>query len=472
MIIIGASSRSIFFCAPNGTVERALNTSPKATDIAVASDGTIYVADQSAGGVMVLEADGAVRARLGRAGESADSFKQLARVVVDASDVVYALDSAQLQIHRFDPQHRRAGIWSLEPIAEDASVVDMAWHPKGLVVLWSTGQAQQFSASGEVVATWETLAGNGVVEKRAPTGFAIDRSGMAVMCFPRDGILARYQGERVSIRGAKWWDHDLIAADGRGHLVTFEATSGDLRVFDASGWLVQRFGGYERKGGVLNRPSAMALSHDGKVLAILDKSKYAVYCFNMDAPQTKPLVFGQKGRNAGQFRDPIALCVDINGDIFVTDEDQHRIHQFDKTGAFKKSFGSYDRGREPSEVVEPALIAAAPDGRTVYVYDADHYEIQKFVDGEYIGSAGGRGRELGQLSRPVAMACDREGLLYVVDSSRYDMQVMDFRGNNAVTLVAVPTKELGISSPSGLALNPDGMPWIASDGRVVGLNWK
>ena len=54
------------------------------------------------------------------------------------------------------------------------------------------------------------------------------------------------------------------------------------------------------------------------------------------------------------------------------------------------------------------------------------------------------------------MSVDAVGLLYIADSSRRDVQVWDFRGNNAVALLAQSAKSIEMGALEAAAVAPDG----------------
>ena len=109
-------------------------------------------------------------------------------------------------------------------------------------------------------------------------------------------------------------------------------------------------------------------------------------------------------------------------------------------------------------------MAVTPDGTTCYVYDYKLSEVQKFAldhdagQANHVTNVGGKGRSPGQFSRPLAMAVDRNELLYIADEGRRDIQVIDFRGNMAQPIHVIEAKQIGLDAISSFALWPDGMP--------------
>ncbi|MFW5845902.1 MAG: NHL repeat-containing protein, partial [Planctomycetota bacterium] len=271
------------------------------------------------------------------------------------------------------------------------------------------------------------------------------------------------------------WDARHLVADGSGRLYSADAQA-RIAVWDRHGWLQGRVGGLERDEGPFRAaPTALAVAPDGRSLVAVDRRQYAFIRFDLtsrDWPWTR---IGKRGENNGEFHDPSAVAVDGAGRIFVADRDNHNVSVFGADGSFLFRFGSYERGRAGHELVRPELMAVAPDGSACYIYDARHYEVQKFAltgqGASHVTNYGGRGSEHGRLSRPVGMGCDRLGLLYLLDTGRDILQLTDFRGKSGVVLQELTLEELDAAYATGLGVQPDGMPQILRRAGVTGLRW-
>jgi DNA-binding beta-propeller fold protein YncE len=56
-------------------------------------------------------------------------------------------------------------------------------------------------------------------------------------------------------------------------------------------------------------------------------------------PWTDVETFGDVG--AGEFRAPQGLGADASGNVYVVDQDNHRVQKLDSTGAFVAAWGGY-----------------------------------------------------------------------------------------------------------------------------------
>jgi len=479
--VLDDRERSVLALAHDGVLRRRIGSFSQPSDLAVDRRGACYVADQGLGGVIVYEADGRYRCRLGREGEGKDAFSTLRRIALGAGEMLYCLDSEQFLVQRFDRYHRRLESWTVQG-DRDNPPVDLAAHPMGLLVLLSDGTLLVFNQNGVASRALPPLSETGLFERLGtPSSVSVDAGGMVLVTYPDDGLVVRYNraGEFSGVRGTALWEQlTRFTVDGAGGSYGLSDDTGLISAFDAEGWLRFRVGGTERYGGPFERAGALAATHDGRYLYALDERRICVMRFDLTQPQSRPLIFGQEGENAGQFDEPVALAVDDEDRCYVLDAGLHRVSVFDLDGRFRYEFGHHQRGNGRDELIEPTRIAVSPQGDFAYVYDADRYEVMKFaLDGaagkaEHINNTGGRGRELGQFYEVTGLGCDRLGLLYVLDARREDLQVLDFRGNNAVTLLASELEKLGIGRAEGFGLAADGLPWVAGDEAFVGLRWS
>jgi DNA-binding beta-propeller fold protein YncE len=469
-------SRGVTVFGLDGNPRRQLGQVQKPTDCAVAADGTVFIADQGAGGVLVYEGDGRFRARLGLPGTGEDAFAELTRLALGPDGVLYALDARQRRVQRFDRHHRRLPTWTVQTDDRNPPV-GCAVHAKGLLVALAGGTIQVFDRKGLASEAWKPLAEANLVDRCDQAGtLTVDRSGEVLLAYPGRGLVARYgaDGQVAGVRGAALWEVKHLAADGRGRLFGLD---GESRVceFDAEGWLVARFGGPLGSGGFFDDPTGLAPCPDGSALAVMDAGRQMVVRFALDGDRAKPVVFGQPGRNPGQFQKPVSIAMDAAGRTYVLDAKQCRVQVFDAKGANLFTFGRAGSGAD--ELGDPLALTVSPAGDAVYVYDDDRYEIKKFAldftkgQATHVNNTGGKGDAPGQFRAVGALGCDRRGLLYAWDGGRKDLQILDFRGSNAVAGVPRKAVDLGLERVDHLILSPDGLVHLVGGGMVVGWGW-
>ena len=106
---------------------------------------------------------------------------------------------------------------------------------------------------------------------------------------------------------------------------------------------------------------------------------------------------GRAGLGPGQFFYPAGIAIAANGHVFVAENNNHRVQEFTRDGAFIASFGSF--GSAPGQLNTPNFMAADSWGNA-FVADQNNSRIQVFAPGGALKSSWGRTRFCG---RPVPL---------------------------------------------------------------------
>jgi DNA-binding beta-propeller fold protein YncE len=223
------------------------------------------------------------------------------------------------------------------------------------------------------------------------------------------------------------------------------------------------------------------------------------------------IVWGQKGRHAGDFVRPRAIAVDCRSaspTIYVVDF-AGRIQAFDERGRYLRGWSTptivngrpagLGMGRDGRLLVADShynqVLVYSPEGELVqtirgkegqgpgpfaYLSDVvqdgegnfyivefgDSDRIQKFsADGRYLKHWGSHGSEPGQFCRPRGAALGLDGSLYVADSCNHRIQVFD-RDGKLLRLWGEEGRGLGqLRYPYDVALGPDGDVYVAEFGN-------
>ncbi len=475
VIVLDASSTSVRTFNREGKQVRAYSQLSRPTDLALAQDGMLAIADKGKGGVLTLGPDGKMVGQLGRIGEGDDAFRSLTRLALAIDGSLSCLDPEQRQVLRFD-RLRRLGTLAL-PKDKASLPIDIAHASNGrdLLVLTKDGRVLSLDGQGGSTVVVKAPAESDLVAKPGDAiALAVDPAGDILITWD-EGLVSRQRaGGAAAWRGARLRKGGPFATDGQGRIIRLDADARCLEIFDAEGWLTRRI-----PTGKAEDVRALAVVPDGSAVHLLDRKNRQILRFRLDDGHLSdpPAVFGQEGKNPGQFEAVTDLAVDAAGRSYVLDDELCRVSIFDSNGRFIASCGS--KGKGPQELASPSLLTAMPDGSAVFVYDSKNNEMKKWAcdtgtgTGKitYVGIGGGSGDGPAQFRAPFRLACDRLGLLYVLDSSRNDLQVLDFHGTNPVPVHARKAAEIGLDRISAGAVSPDGQVWLAHDGRMVGLSW-
>ena len=134
-----------------------------------------------------------------------------------------------------------------------------------------------------------------------------------------------------------------------------------------------------------------------------------------------PCFGGYTSGAPGAFENPRGIAVDAADNVFVSDFfGGQRVQKFTSAGAFVTAWGSPGTGS--GQFARPVELAVNAFGE-VYVVDRDNHRIQRFSnDGAFLGSFGGQGTGNGQLNGPDDVAIEPSGNVLVADVGNFRIQ--------------------------------------------------
>jgi len=124
--------------------------------------------------------------------------------------------------------------------------------------------------------------------------------------------------------------------------------------------------------------------------------------------------FGKgNGTGDGQFVWAVAMALDSQDRLHITDEHSNRITTYNTSGEYVSHWGTAGAG--DGELNGPAGIALDSSGN-VFVVDQHNSRVQKFtIDGKFISNWGSQGSAQGELETPWGICVDNNGDVYVAD---------------------------------------------------------
>ncbi len=197
--------------------------------------------------------------------------------------------------------------------------------------------------------------------------------------------------------------------------------------------------------------------------------------------------FGSKGSANRQFDYPYFVAIDYQGNIYVSDCNNHRIQifncngqwmksigskasdsdnyrivQFDQNMKFVKTFGS--EGNENDQLQYPYGIAVDADDNIVVVADAYNHRIQIFSkDGNWKKTIRKQGPD-GKFVCPCGVAvCKSSGRIFVSDRDNYRVQVFSSDGKFLFEFGSNGSENAQFINLSGLALSNCGQYLFVCD---------
>jgi tripartite motif-containing protein 71 len=266
--------------------------------LAVAPDGSIWVADGDNNRFLIFASDGSLREVWGTAGSSEGEFDfttigwgghDNAAIAFAPDGAFYVTDPGNHRIQKFGPDRDFLTAWGSEGQEAGQFVT-----PIDLVV---DGQGQ--------VYVLDSFRNN--VPAELETG--------AVQVFDADGRLLAEWGERGTEPGQLSGPFG-IGIDPDGTLLVAEFDNNRVQRFTPEGELLKGWGGYGMVEGQFAWAMDAAVDAAGRVF-VTDYSNHRVQVFDRDGRFLA--AWGEYGTDAGQFDSALGVAVGGAGAVYVTD---------------------------------------------------------------------------------------------------------------------------------------------------------
>jgi DNA-binding beta-propeller fold protein YncE len=168
-----------------------------------------------------------------------------------------------------------------------------------------------------------------------------------------------------------------VAVDGEGNVYVIDDARDDIQKFDENGRFLLKWGSHGSGEGQFNFTGPLTLDSQGNVF-VADFANHRIQKFDSQgAFLTK---WGTFGKATGEFNDPGGIAIDPQGNLYVIEYAVHppptyRVQIFDGEGQFLGTWGSPGTG--DGEFFHPLAITVDSQGN-VYVSDETN-RIQKFL---------------------------------------------------------------------------------------------
>ena len=154
-----------------------------------------------------------------------------------------------------------------------------------------------------------------------------------------------------------------------------------------------------------NGPQGVAVDKKEQLI-VAENGSHCITVYDKEGKKVQS--FGSWGTKEGQFTSPRGVAVTNDGHILVTDE--HRLQKLTPEGRCIMSVGNSERGSGPLQFHIPMGISVHPTTGQIFVSDNCNHRIQ-VINGDftYSRSIGSEGTAPGQLNHPWDVALDGIG---------------------------------------------------------------
>ncbi|MBV9120439.1 MAG: hypothetical protein JOZ39_07000, partial [Chloroflexi bacterium] len=263
-----------------GTNDGQLNG---ARGVAVAPDGSVYVADQGNNRIEKFDATGKFVLKWGSKGNGDGQFDTPSGVAVDKDGTVWVTDLWNHRVQAFDAGgkflRQFGGYAAASGTASPGKFFGpryIATGPDGSVYVSDTGnkRIQKFKPDGTFIATWGS-GGNGPGQLEEPMGITTDSQGNVYVADTWNRRIQKFSadGNFLSMVSVGSWPsaqtttgEPNVAVTGAGQIIATDPLKSRVLVFGQDGNLVTAFGGQGADASSLNAPTGLALAANGDII--------------------------------------------------------------------------------------------------------------------------------------------------------------------------------------------------------------
>ncbi len=394
------------------------------------------------------------------------------------------------------------------PAALTALLAAAAWAQPAAnwVIETAAGPGSYSGDGGPATAAW----------LRGPTGVAVDgdgniyivdRDNRRIRKVDADGVITTvagigeccYGGDGGPAIAARLWSPYDAVLDGAGNLYIADSSGHRIRKVDADGVITTAAGtgtaGFSGDGGPataaqLRGPQGVAVDGAGN-LYIADNNNHRVRKVDADGVITTVAGTGTSGFSgdnnqaiAAKLKNPRGVAVDGVGNLYIADTNNHRIRKVDAAGVIDTVAGTGTSGLGGDNGPATAAKLKNPQGVAVdgagnlYIADNNNHRVRKVDADGVITTAAGRWagfREVNNqkaaiqpvLNNPLDVAVDGAGNLYIADLWNHRIRKVDAAG--IITTVAGtgdyaddgPAVEARLNLPENAVVDGAGNLYIA-----------
>lgn len=423
--------------------------------IAFGPDARVYVSNTGSSRVEVFNADGIYLYGFPVAKSDGITKLKPAKIALSRSGDIIVSDPEKAMMQRYD---RTGKLLKEIPMPNNGAAFDKYGYI--YAINSKDGKVTELSEAGEKIATFGTK-GKGKSEFKNLRDIAIDADDTLYLCDEENKkvvvikVETSYSGprlpeaailDRFTVKGpaAKFpFKTDVFTVTRDGKVVAWMPEAKEIALFEsgAKKTLVKE----GKLQGQVRAPRGLYVDKAGKIY-VADTGNDRVQIFNPDG--TYDNMFGESGTGEGQFRAPSAVTVSPTGNIYVADTKNKKVKAFSADGMFL-----FAMGPELGNLTLANPIALRCDeNKNVYILDS---VLKKVIVTDAMGKFLRIWDDSGNLQDPASLVYDGKGFFYILDRATFNVKIFDAEGKFTASFFARGKGERELWAPQYMAFSGD-----------------
>jgi len=429
------------------------------SDIESTENGDVLVTDYSAGHVVTIDKKG--RFVLLFAGQGTGNGQLLNPVSISTNEYgdIYVLDAGKGEILKFDRHFRFRASYRC-PLKGMTGKILVDTRSDSIFILDGTaGGVRKLEADGKLKPHIAPIVGEDLSGPSA-TSMAVRSSGhiligtenASIWEFDATGKLRGILGEENIGKVPS------IAATDDEDLFVLDSSAIQVKRFDRHRWLRARFGEKGMYEGQFQVPARICVDGEGNSY-VFDSRKRCIQRFNATGVFDKLLPVAEEV--AGSLADAVDMYIMRDGTLYVLDAKRKAVFILSRDGELLKIVPFTASGSRSSKQIKRPVDVAVDEEGTIYVSDPSQYAVHKFdAEGKRIGKLGGKGQEAGQFGKIVDLAVDGRGFAYVLLKDRRVVAKFDKNGRFVMEIPLAVNEQTPLKSPEVITVDSFGTLYV------------
>jgi len=311
------------------------------TSIAMDSNFNLWITDRKDDTVKVFSIDNELKMVIGKSGSGKKEFKTPLDIAI-YEDKVYVLDSGNARVQVFNlngnylfdfgiPGFDDGKLYSPNSIAFDKN--GNIWITES-----SLGRIQIFDKNGKFIKKVKENFGIPQTIERFENYMLVSNSkDEKIYILDLNGNIINVIGEEIK---SPLYFPQSIAMLSDGTIVVANSGTSTISLFDKDGNFKKSFSSFGAAPGKIQYPLGVAVNSKDEIY-VLDSGSHVIEVYDKDGKYLRS--FGRMGGADGEFMYPISIAIGSDNWSYVTDYNA-RVQVFDENGKFKFKFGGIGSG--------------------------------------------------------------------------------------------------------------------------------